>query len=126
MHEQTTVTGEYITLTQAAKIAPGRPSTNCIWRWCRRGVLSRGDERVRLRHIRMGGMIYTTSAWLEEFGRKLAEADAKYFDLSAAAAEAAAGSTPRRRRRTVTPSHFEQQRRKEMEAARHELDEAGY
>lgn len=127
MHEQTTVTGEYITLTQAAKIAPGRPSTNCIWRWCRRGVLSRGGERVRLQHVRVGGMIYTTAAWLEEFGRKLAEADAKYFDLSAAAAEAAAAeSAPRRRRRAITPSHFEQQRRTEMEAARRELDEAGY
>ncbi len=38
MHEQATVTDDYITLTEATKIAPGRPSTNCIWRWCRRGV----------------------------------------------------------------------------------------
>ena len=34
MHE----TQDYMTLTQAAKLAPGRPSVNCIWRWCRKGA----------------------------------------------------------------------------------------
>ncbi len=58
-----------ITLTEATKITPGRPSTNCLWRWCRRGVLSRGGERVRLEHQRIGGKIFTAPDWLEEFGR---------------------------------------------------------
>ncbi len=127
MHEQATATNEYITLTDAAKIAPGRPSTNCIWRWCRRGVLSRGGERVRLQHVRVGGMIYTTAAWLEEFGRRLAEADAKYFDLCEAAAEAArAAATPvARRRRRVSPAQFQDQRRRELDQIDRELEAEG-
>ncbi len=79
--------GQYLSLTEVAKIAPGRPSTNCVWRWCRRGVLSRGGDRVRLRHVRIGGMIYTTAGWLAEFGQCLADADARYFDLCDAAAD---------------------------------------
>lgn len=70
----------HLTLAQASRIAPGRPSTNCLWRWCRRGVLARNGERVRLEHIRAGGKIFTTVAWVTEFGRRLAEADAQYFD----------------------------------------------
>jgi hypothetical protein len=50
---------DYITLGEAAKIAPGRPSANCVWRWCRKGVLSRAGQRVRLRHVRIGGKIIT-------------------------------------------------------------------
>jgi hypothetical protein len=126
MHEQATATENYITLTEAAKIAPGRPSTNCIWRWCRRGVKSRNGERVRLQHVRIGGMIYTTPAWLEQFGHTLADADAKYFDLCEAAADAAAATEAPRRRRRVSQSRFAEQRREQIEAARRALDEAGY
>lgn len=127
MHEQTTIAPEdYITLTEAANIAPGRPSANCIWRWCRRGVLSRGGERVRLQHVRIGGRVYTTARWLEEFGRRLAEADAKYFDLCEAAAEAARAQeppSPRRRRRS--PSQHQQERRRRLEQIDRELDAEG-
>jgi len=77
MHEQQE---QHITLTQAAKIAPGRPSTNCMWRWCRRGVIARSGERIKLEHIRIGGKLFTTPVWVHEFGRRLAEADAQYFD----------------------------------------------
>lgn len=69
-----------ITLTQATKIAPGRPSTNCMWRWCRRGVIARSGERIKLEHIRIGGKLFTTPQWVNEFGRRLADADARYFD----------------------------------------------
>lgn len=79
MHEQ----DQHITLTQAAKITPGRPSTNCIWRWCRRGVLARNGQRVRLEHVRIGGKIFTTRRWVEAFGKSLAEADTTYFDMPA-------------------------------------------
>lgn len=123
MHGQT-LTDEHISLTEAAKIAPGRPSTNCIWRWCRRGVLSRGSERVRLQHLRIGGKIFTTARWLEEFGRALAEADARYFDLCEAASQVAAASVPRRRRRRI-PSQFAEHRRREIAEAERELEEAG-
>ena len=123
MHGQT-VTDGHITLTQAANIAPGRPSANCVWRWCRRGVRSRNGERVRLQHLRIGGKIFTTARWLEEFGRALAEADARYFDLCEAAAQVAAASVPRPRRRRI-PSQFEEQRRREIAEAERELEEAG-
>ncbi|MCC6284283.1 MAG: DUF1580 domain-containing protein [Phycisphaerales bacterium] len=71
---------EYIGLADAAKLAPGRPSTNCLWRWCRRGVIARGGERVRLQHVRAGGKIFTTAPWVDEFVHRLASADEKYFN----------------------------------------------
>jgi predicted DNA-binding WGR domain protein len=124
MHEQSAAEN-LITLTDAAKIAPGRPSANCVWRWCRKGVLSRGGERIRLQHQRVGGMIFTTRTWLEEFGRALAEADTKYFDLCAAAVEAAReAEQPLRRRRYRSP-HSDNQRRRQLERVERELDAAG-
>src|SRR5262245_2324007 len=77
---------EYITLGQAAKALPGRPSTNCVWRWCRRGVLARSGERITLEHVRVGGKIFTTKKWLTDFGRRLAAADVAHFESRAAAA----------------------------------------
>jgi hypothetical protein len=73
------IPGEYLTLAQAAKLAPGRPSANCIWRWCRRGVLARSGTRVCLRHIRAGGKIFTTEQWVHEFCEQLAAADVEHF-----------------------------------------------
>ena len=131
-----------------------RPSANCIWRWCRRGVLSRGGERVRLQHVRIGGRVYTTARWLEEFGRRLAEADAKYFDLpltrrtgrrpafaartvarsasrrvkglcEAAAEAARAQEPPLPRRRRRSVSQHQQERRRRLEQIDRELDAEG-
>lgn len=97
---------ERVTLSQAARVAPGGISPNCVWRWCRRGVLARTGERVRLEHIRVGGKLYTTPRWIEEFGRRLAEADASYFDATTDApcsapdpAQRPQPRGPRRRRR---------------------------
>lgn len=83
---------QHMTLTQAVKFAPGRPSVNAMWRWCRRGVKSRTGERIRLEHIRAGGKLLTTAAWVEAFCRRLAQADSVYF---AAKDEAAAAVAPR-------------------------------
>lgn len=74
---------QFLTLAKAAQAAPGRPSANAIWRWCRRGVLARSGERVRLQHIRQGGRVYTRIDWLEEFGARLAQADTAHFDARA-------------------------------------------
>lgn len=126
MHPQA-VADALITLTEAAKITPGRPSTNCLWRWCRRGVRSRGGERVRLEHRRIGGKIFTTPDWLDEFGRKLAEADTRHFDhCEEAAADSAAKEprVPRRRRRSRLPRPGEADSHV-MEDAERELDKAG-
>lgn len=116
-----------ITLTEATKIAPGRPSTNCLWRWCRRGVISRGGERIRLQHRRIGGKIFTALSWLEEFGRQLAEADTRYFDLCQAAAAEAARAEPRIPRRRSRPDRQNKidAGLRDAEIAEQELDRAG-
>ncbi len=118
MNEQTTATEEHLTLSQAARLAPGRPSANCVWRWCREGVKSKSGERVRLKHMRFGGRIYTTRAWLEAFGLALAEADAKHFERVEEPDEPHA--TPRRRpRRAVRLSEarrLHQEAERELEA----------
>jgi hypothetical protein len=74
---------DYITLGEAAKLAPGRPSVNACWRWARKGVKARSGQRIRLRHIRAGGRVLTTAAWVEQFTRELADADAEHFDAEA-------------------------------------------
>lgn len=119
MHEQS-VAEDRITLTDVAKITPGRPSANCIWRWCRRGVLARNGERVRLEHVRIGGKIFTTRAWLDEFGRRLATADAAYF----AAADAAAPASDHEES-TTRRSKSKERRQAEIAAAEAELDARG-
>jgi len=96
---------ERVTLSQAARIAPGGVSPNCIWRWCRRGVLARTGERVRLEHVRIGGKLYTTPRWIDEFGRRLADADAEYFEIADEESPApSAGPPPRRRARRLSAS----------------------
>ena len=71
---------DLITLTEAAKLLPGRPSVNCVWRWCRKGVLGRNLEHVHLQHVRMGGKIFTRREWLLEFGKAIATADSAHYD----------------------------------------------
>lgn len=118
MHE----VDEHLTLSEAAKIAPGRPSTNCLWRWCRRGVLARSGERVHLQHVRIGGKIFITPQWLEEFGHRLAEADVAYFELQQ---DAAAAPPPARKRPKRRCQRYEAHRRVSIEHANRELEDAG-
>ena len=115
MHESE----DLLTLSQAAKVAPGRPSANCLWRWCRRGVLSRAAERVYLQHVRVGGKVYTRAEWLEEFGRTLAEADAAYFGQQLDEPPQPRSHPKRTRER------FEQHRRDTVGNANQELEDAG-
>lgn len=108
---------EHLTVAQAARIAPGRPSPNCVWRWCRYGVKSRAGVRVHLRHVRMGGVLYTTAAWVEEFGLRLAEADVRHFQLD-------------KNDYTVVPPsrslpYTDKQRQAHLEQVEKELTEAG-
>ena len=72
---------QYLTLSDAAKLAPGRPSTSCLWRWCRKGVKAKSGVTVRLQHARFGGRVFTTSLWLDDFGKAVAEADRAYFEV---------------------------------------------
>jgi len=71
---------DHLTLSQAAKLSPGHPSTSAVWRWARKGVLSRSGQRIRLTHIRVGGKIFTTRDALDKFFAALAESDVEHFD----------------------------------------------
>jgi len=116
----------YLTLTQVAKIAPGRPTANAVWRWCRRGVKARSGGRIRLQHIRAGGQIFSTAAWLEQFGRQLAEADANYFSLQEAAVEAARVCVrPRQSRRRQESAPAKTERAAALDEIDRELDAEG-
>lgn len=110
MHES--ANQEPISLINAARIAPGDVSPNCIWRWCRRGVLSRSGERIKLQHVRIGGKLFTKAKWIEEFGERLAEADAEYFDRADVPDPMPAPAPPRRRR--ITHSTILDERRREQ------------
>ena len=70
----------YLDLAEAAKRSPGRPHCSTVWRWCRRGIKARSGERIRLRHIRAGGRIFIPAEALDEFFRRVAEADSVHFD----------------------------------------------
>lgn len=113
---------ELLTLGEAAKITPGRPSTNAIWRWCRKGVLARSGERVHLEHRRVGGRIFTSERWVDEFGQRLADADTEYFGERAAEAEQQAARCRRRRKRC---SRTQEEARLAYEQAVRELEAEG-
>ena len=58
----------YLTLTEAAKLIPGRVpgkrmAVGTVWRWCRRGV----RNGIRLKSVLIGQQRYTTREWLQEF-----------------------------------------------------------
>ena len=57
---------DFLTPVQAAKICPGNPSSNSVWRWMREGVKVPAG-RLYLRHLRVGGKLLTTGKWLMEF-----------------------------------------------------------
>lgn len=71
-----------ITLTEAAKLTPARVSPNAVWRWCRRGIKARSGAQITLRHIRCGGRVFTTRAWMDMFFSAVADADREYFAAS--------------------------------------------
>ena len=70
----------YLSLSDAVNIVPGNPSTNVLWRWCRRGLKARNGNIVRMEHCRIGGKIYVTERAIEQFFSSLAKADTEYFE----------------------------------------------
>ena len=46
-----------------------------VWGWCRRGILTRGGERVYLPCQRLGRSLRIDPTDLHTFGRRVAEAD---------------------------------------------------
>lgn len=61
---------DYLSLVEATKVIPGRPSLPTVHRWTHRGV--RG---VKLWSYRVGGRIYTTSEAVQEFLNELNRSD---------------------------------------------------
>ena len=89
----------YLTLTQAAALLPHRPHPAALWRWCRKGIVSRDGERIRLMHLRVGGRILVTREAIEAFGLALAEHDSKHFEGERVRhAEAPCSPPPKRNR----------------------------
>jgi hypothetical protein len=111
---------ELIPLAQAARRLPNRPHVSALWRWCRLGIRGRGGDRVRLEHTRIGMRLYTTEAWLADFGRRLEEADREHFDARHVDHPQARGH--RRQARARSGSSSSSQR---LEAAAARLKEAG-
>ena len=70
---------KYLSLAQAAQMAPANPSPNTVWRWCRKGVKSRAGHRVHLVHVRVGGKLFVEQPALDQFFKALSDADAEYF-----------------------------------------------
>jgi len=105
----------YKTLSQVAKLCPGRPHTSAVWRWCRKGLKSRCGETIRLQHIRVGGKIYTTAEWLSDFFTSIAESDAKHFDSQ---------QTYSRNRRARKPKNS--QRESQIHQAHESLKKEGF
>lgn len=91
-------TESLITMTQAAKLLPGRPNVATLWRWRTSGI--RG---VRLETLRIGGRRMTSKEALSRFHERVTAA--------------ADGEAPRPR--TL------RQRRAAIARAERELDEAG-
>jgi len=61
---------QYLTLSQAAALLPGKPHISTMHRWRLRGV--RG---VKLRTQLIGGRRYTKPQWLDEFFEALDDND---------------------------------------------------
>jgi hypothetical protein len=118
---------DHITLCEAARRAPGRPSANSMWRWCRNGIIARNGERVRLKHVRAGGKIFTTADWVEEFCTHLADADRCYFDAKQTGASSLPPRDPSFGTRHGRAKHVSHAWKNDNENARidRELDEEG-
>ena len=65
----------YISLAEAAEKTPGKPTAATVWRWARKGLSARNGANVKLQHVRVGGRVYTTEQWLNEFFAAVAAED---------------------------------------------------
>lgn len=65
-------TEPYLTLEEAARLAPVPRAPHTVWRWAAQGV-RRNGRCIRLEHRRIGRQLVTTHSWLEEFWRAVAQ-----------------------------------------------------
>jgi hypothetical protein len=72
---------DYITLSQAAALLPGRPHLSTLHRWRLTGI-----RTIRLKTALVGGRRFTTRTWLQEFiEQTTAAADVERADRELAA-----------------------------------------
>lgn len=74
---------KFLTLAEAAKQTPGRPSSATIWRWIRRGLLAGNGRRIHLEHLRAGRRVLVPVDALDRFLAELAAADRERFEAPA-------------------------------------------
>ncbi len=90
----------YVTMAEAADLAPGHPTSGTTWRWCRKGLTARDGSIIHLKHVRVGRQVYTTPQWLHEFFEAVATADQQHFlvreSLAAQAVKSAVAEPPAR------------------------------
>lgn len=79
---------KFLSLAEVCRAVPaleGRhPHLSAAWRWCRRGVLARNGQRIKLRHTRLGRRVVVPEDAVKEFLDAVALADALYFDSAPA------------------------------------------
>jgi hypothetical protein len=56
---------ELITLAEASKMLPGRPSLQTLWRWRRRPSRASGGRTLEV--VRIGGKVFTSRSALARF-----------------------------------------------------------
>jgi hypothetical protein len=64
-------TEHLLTLSEAAKLLPGKVSVTTLWRWRLHGIRGRKLESVML-----GGKVYTSREAIQRFARQLGGTDA--------------------------------------------------
>jgi len=64
---------ELLTLSQACRLLPRRPSPATLWRWRTAGLLVKG-RRIKLECVKAGGAWCTTRAAFSEFLRRQTDA----------------------------------------------------
>jgi len=113
-------TEQLCTLSKAARLLPRlngkHPSSNAIWRWCRKGV-----GGVHLEHVRVGGRIFTSAEALNRFVNRVAQRDIERLRAPSAAPPATPAAARKRPRARMSAEAA--RRHAEAEA---ELDREGH
>jgi len=65
---------DLLTLDEARRSLPGKPSLSCILRWVKLGLSGRDGTRIKLRAFRIGRRTYVKPVDILEFGAALARA----------------------------------------------------
>lgn len=66
---------EFLTMSETLRWVSPRISAGTLWRWIRYGLKTSSGRSVHLRHIELGGGLYTTTKWLNEFFLAVTAAD---------------------------------------------------